>query len=89
MPLAFQNRDGGMSVDWNKYSTPSLSQQRARSPSNNGIVSFVTGDLRALHGQTVEHDPLPDNQSHSEVFGEKTEEVRLKMRALFRWEIRI
>ncbi|MBE3145266.1 MAG: hypothetical protein IMZ61_15310 [Planctomycetes bacterium] len=78
-----------MSVDWDRYSTPVESQNRSRTPSDNGVVTFVALKLRQLPGQILEHSPIRENRSHSEVIGEKTEEVRLKMMECFEWEIGI
>ncbi len=52
MPITFKEQgkhdNKGMSTDWKKYSTPKETKLRARSPKKNGVVSFVTGDLRDL-----------------------------------------
>ncbi len=96
-PGAFRERDGGMSTDWNKYSTPEEAQQRARNPLDNGIVRFLVGDIRAIE-LMVKHDPLykPDqhifNRAHTNVIGidgVRKVEMRLKLLDLYFWEIRI
>ena len=76
---AFQNRGSGMSVEWAKYATPEQTRSRSdrHPPTAYGIVAMVTGVVRAIPGQRVEHEPLPENQAHSEVFGEKDEEARM------------
>ena len=33
------------------------------------------------------HDPQPTNQAHSQVFGEKTPEVRVKLKRICTWII--
>ena len=53
-PVAFQNKPtdtDGMSTDWEKYSTPQQTRQRARKPEDNIVISLVAGDVRAIEGQ--------------------------------------
>ena len=88
-PGVFRNQGTGMSVDWEKHSTAWDSRNRARTPSENGIVRGNVGDLRLETNQDVLHTPSPKNRSHSEVRGAKDEEVRYKMIDIFDWEIRI
>ena len=83
-PGVFRNRQGGMSTDWSKYSTPRHTQERARTPSESGVIALRTGSVREIP-QRVEHDPLQGNRAHTEVFGEKDPEVRLKLQRLARW----
>ena len=87
-PSVFVDREGGISTDWKKYATPQQAQGRTRIPSDNGVISLVAGPIRAVP-LTVVHEPLDDNQAHTEVFGEKSEEVRVKLRRIFAWEIKI
>jgi hypothetical protein len=80
---AFHNipkRDGGMSMDWNKYSTPRDTRRRSQQkpPEDYAIVSLEVGAVRAIPDQTVVHEPLPTNRAHTEVFGEKHPEARLQ-----------
>jgi hypothetical protein len=81
-----------MSTDWAKYSSPRKCVERARVPTDNGAISFVVGQLRAIT-LNVNHAPLDDNRSHTDVNGLpndlKDVELRLKMLDLFRWEIKI
>jgi hypothetical protein len=100
-PGAFKDRDGGMSTDWERYSTPEETRSRAKNPHLNKVIAFVAGDVRSIERLTVVHEPvqegqvgpkgepIPPNRSHSEVFGEKTEEVRLKLSRLYTWKIRL
>jgi len=85
----FQDHEGGMSVDWEKYSTPAQLQTRAKTPAKNAIVSFRAGEVRQIQTLRVEHEPLRDNRAHSEIFGEKDPEVRVKLSRLMTWEIRL
>lgn len=79
--------DGGMSCDWDRYSTPEQTKQRAKKPELNGVLQFRAGDINGVPNQRLEHDPVDDNQAHSQVFGEKTPEVRLKFKRLCKWII--
>ena len=58
------------------------------------VVSFLVSDiLKTIPNQQVIHDPIqdepnqPDNRSHTQIFGDKDEEVRLKMVDMAKWEI--
>jgi hypothetical protein len=88
-PSAFDNHETGMSTDWAKYATSAETLARAHRPARRGVVSLVVGDVRTVPGQTVIHEPTDDNRAHTEVFGEKTPEVRMKLRRLVRWEIQV
>jgi hypothetical protein len=91
IPGAFRNRCDGMSTDWNKYSTPRETRARGRVPSDNGVVRLVVAEVRGVPGQTVKHTPdvASRNRAHTDVFGEKDPEVRMKLRRLSAWEIPI
>lgn len=78
-PGAFTDCDGGMSVDWSKYSDAEAARQRAKSPPDNGVARLVARDIRVIEGLTLEHRPTKDNRSHSEVLGEKSEKVRMQL----------
>jgi hypothetical protein len=80
----------GMSCDWDKYSTKEESQ-RARDPAANGVLEIVTREVRGIEAQIVRHDPdmSRNNRAHSQVFGEKTPEARLKLKRISRWAIQI
>jgi hypothetical protein len=69
----------GMSVDWNKYSTPEETRNRAKVPADNGVVSFPVGGVRKIPFQEVLHAPIPQNQAHAEIIGDKKDpEIRLR-----------
>jgi hypothetical protein len=89
-PGFFRNvpADDGMSCDWEKYSTAEESRNRARAPSQNGILSMVAGEIRSVPNQRLEHDPIPANRAHAQVFGDKTPEVRLKLKRIATWTLR-
>lgn len=69
-----------MSTDWDKYSTPEEACLRATDlPTTEfAVVALPVGEVRSL-SQLVDHDPLPANRAHTNVIGEKDEEVRLKL----------
>lgn len=90
-PGVFQERGGGMSTDWSKYSTAEQSLNRAPNPKDNGIVKFVVGSVRKIE-LTVEHSPKPAHQSHTDVIGiPPKRELKISMRAKLKqmciWEI--
>lgn len=87
MPGFFKNvpPDGGMSCDWEQYSTAEETRKRAKKPSETGVISMIAGEIGAVPNQRLEHEPIPENRSHSEVFGEKTPEVRLKFKRICAW----
>ena len=75
-----------MSTDWEKYARPSETRGRGRVPAENGVVSLSVAGLRLLP-QTVAHTPADANRAHTDVTGDKTAEVRMKLRRLAIWEI--
>ena len=87
IPGAFRNQPpkiGGMSTDWQKYSTPEQTIARARQPTANIIIEFLTGAVRKIPNQLVIHTPEVDNRAHTDVFGEKTVEVRERFMQIYR-----
>lgn len=93
---AFVDRGDAMSTDWEKYRIPQQTRDAAKKPEKNGVVAMNVGKVRKIESprQEVEHTPLhghkeiPDNRAHTDVRGEKTEEVRLKLRRIATWMIR-
>jgi|SRR5690242_5530869 len=92
-PGVFRDQGGGMSTDWDKYSTAEETQKRVQrsAPEDNGVLSLNVGGVRQISPLTVEHTPQPENRAHSEVFGDKKKdpEVRLKLKRLAQWVIKI
>lgn len=85
---AYQNHNSGMSTDWEKYSTPEQTRQRGRKAAPEyGVVAMSVAEVRLVPGQTVEHEPETENRAHTEVFGEKDEEVRVLLRRCSQWVI--
>ena len=82
----------GMSTDWEKYATAEQTRHRGRQPAENyAVIELVAGEVRGVPEQTVVHTPNRelDNRAHTDVFGEKTPEVRLKLMALYRMTISV
>ncbi len=78
-----------MPTDWSKYATPEETLRRAKVPSDNGVIGMVVGEIREIPGLRVEHSPLTENRSHTDVFGKKDPEVRLQLLRGCRWMIRV
>jgi hypothetical protein len=80
-PGVFQVRNGGMSVDWAKYSTPEETRQRGRKPLQNAVISLPVLKVRGINGLDVTHAPTqppkPLNRAHSNVVGIPTSPVQL------------
>lgn len=95
----FQNHgegeDAGMSTDWSHYSKPeeTIKRKLAETPTwRGGVIQMLTGDVRKIPKQTVEHAPLPDNRSHTNVKGPKKggiegTQIRYLFMRSWRWAI--
>jgi len=88
-PGVFCDHKGAMSTDWSKYSTPKESQLRAKQPEKNGIIQLMAGNIREIPNQRLEHEPENDNQAHTNIYGEKDPEVRVKYSRIYSWVIKI
>jgi hypothetical protein len=79
-PSAFKPQgNGNLSVDWDKYSTPDQTRNRAKQPTDNAVLRMIVANIRQLEVSVV-HVPLLENQAHSEVkLPENHTEVRLKL----------
>jgi hypothetical protein len=77
---AFRDHCGGMSTDWDKYSTPHDTLNRGREPRYNAVIEMNVEAVRSIPNQSVQHCPFPENRAHTEVVGEKRKdpEVRIK-----------
>lgn len=73
-----------MSTDWEKYATPHETRRRAQRPGHNAVVTLHVGSVRQLPEQQVEHTPkvAEDNRAHTDVYGQKDEEVRIMLRRI-------
>ena len=88
IPKAFRNhpkKTGGMSTDWQKYFTPEETRQRGRDAAANIVIQLLTGTVRKIPDQSVVHTPDVENnnRAHSDVFGEKTTEVRERFMQIY------
>jgi hypothetical protein len=68
-PGVFRETEGAVSVDWERYSSAQETRDRARNPSQNGVIALVTGDVRGIEGLSVEHEPIRSNRAHSGIHG--------------------
>ena len=87
-PGAFRNqptRQHGMSTDWEKYSSPEETRNRARNPIANAVIQMKVGHVRRIPHQRVAHTPdrITLNRALTDVFGDKNPEVRLKFLRIF------
>jgi hypothetical protein len=67
----FREQHGSISTDWEKYSTPDETRNRAAVPDDNGVVALVVGAVRAFEGLSVLHSPdeQRQNRAHSDILG--------------------
>ncbi len=79
LPAAFRDKNGSMSSDWAKYSTPIASLLRSKVKEDNAIISLETGKLRKIP-QQVKHAPYGCNYSHTNIIGRKNTEIRTKIK---------
>jgi len=90
----FRPQGKSLSTDWNKYSTPERSRQRATIPEDNRIVEMNVGDVRVIP-LTVNHTPdhVEVNRAHTDVLGlidiSKSElnKIRSQLATLSSWVI--
>ena len=72
-PGVFREHNGGMSVDWDKYSSPHETRGRAKNPSLNAIIEMKVDEIRSIQKLDVAHKPKPENRAHSDVIGLPTD----------------
>ena len=84
LSIVFKNTN--QSADWSKYSTPEQTASRHKSPNLiRGVASLTAQSCRDAN-QDVVHDPKGDedpdgpNPAHSEIRGEKSLEIKCKLR---------
>jgi len=95
--IAFKNpkNSNSLSSDWEKYSTPEETRNRAadvkKDPNNYSVISLNKEliELRVI-SQKVIHTPdyKSNNRSHSDIEGEKSDKERLKFQEIYKWEIK-
>ena len=86
-PPPDQAGKSGMSTHWSRYATPESAQARAKSPENIGVVRMPVGGVRAIPRLSVEHTPLAEDRSHSDVLGPKDTESRLQLKRVCEWVV--
>jgi hypothetical protein len=96
-PIFFysKNVEEGLSFDWSKYSSPqdTLKRRKGNSLKENGIIQLNLGKLGTNIIQfnlpiTIEHAPLPENQSHTLLLGitrYNTAKIRRKLSKIAEW----
>ena len=96
IPGVFKDHGGGMSTDWQKYSTPDETRARTEKPTTEyAVISFVVTQVREIPDQTVIHTPLQEllNRAHTDIVGEKDKrknpEARVRFSRIFQWSLRM
>lgn len=82
-----------MSVNWDKYSTAEETRNQARKPEKNGVLNFITSNVRNTPiSLSVSHKPSSKRAHsiiHDVVSEENDPEIRMKLRGICNWEIEI
>lgn len=58
-----------LSTDWARYATPAATLARAARPEDNIVVALTVGDVRHIEEVSVQHSPIRENRSHTDVVG--------------------
>lgn len=74
-PGAFSDKNGGMSSSWDKYAKADACRGN---PPTCGVAKLNVMSVRDL-GLGVAHTPRDADQAHSDVSGEKDDEIRLAL----------
>lgn len=88
-PGAFVDHGGGMSTNWARYLNAQDTRKGANEPEKNGVIYLNVGATRGIDSLNVLHTPSEKNRAHTDVLGEKTLEVRLKLSEIFVWVIKV
>ncbi len=80
MTGAFHHRS--MSTDWAKYSSADDARNRAPTPDDNAVVKMAVSEVRQIQDLAVEHSPLSENRSHTDVVGKKSQKVQVLLRRI-------
>ncbi len=78
-PGAFGGLDEGVSVAWDKYSTPEQCRSHSNRASEMGVVKLRVGEVRRIDALMVKHKPFPKDRAHSLILGEETSFVRREL----------
>ena len=70
-PGAFRDHNGGMSTDWDRYSSAVECREQVPAAADNGVVRLNAGRCRSEARQEVRHTPWSENRAHTDVIGEK------------------
>lgn len=83
----FRDHGSGMSTEWEKYTTPYETRNRAKRQQDNGVIQMICGDVTTIAGLTITHTPDIQQRirAHADVIGEKSPEVRLKLKRISKW----
>ncbi len=65
-PKIFKPENGGLSVDWERFSRPQWTQARKGNCENYGVLSMVTGSVREIPLE-VDYTPREDNPAHTDI----------------------
>ena len=76
--------EDGLSVWWDRYSTPEDARRDARHPGDHGVYDLQCGEVRAIPGLAVEHDPQSEKLGHARIKGDLDEEARFHLARLGR-----
>lgn len=80
-PNCFRDPTGqGLSCDWSKYSDADTCRKRTGKPHEYGVTSFSVGKVRKIQNLVVEHSPLAENVSHSDIKGLGTKALLTEQR---------
>lgn len=94
-PSIFRPKNGALSTDWSRYSTPEEARARARHPAENTIVHFK---VEHVEGQClgVKHSPVSPserfpqgNRSHADVtydIGDATADLAARVKIHRAWD---
>jgi hypothetical protein len=70
-PNNFKGLDqGGVSVEWERYSDADKCKSHSMLSSEVGVVQLVVGEVRHIDQLKVEHRPEPEHAEHSLILGE-------------------
>ena len=83
----FRDHGSGMSTEWEKYTTPMETRNRAKRPQDNGVIQMLCGDVKNIAELAIAHTPDIEQRirAHADVIGPKSTEVRLKLKRISQW----
>lgn len=81
-PGVFRLHKDGLSVDWEKYSSPEDTRARGRVPQENAVIRLPVLRIRKISCLDVSHVPEDVNRAHSHLVGLPSGEDLTEARAL-------